>query len=305
MKLFYPTVAALSVGLTLLAVEPYRIQAPPMTQRDVVKPATPPPGKSIELQDGNTKFILYIPDGWQAPASGEITLIIQFHGGSWFAIDEHLRHGLKTPLIAATLGEGSSKYRVPFEDRERLQRWMDLALKSLQEQGAPKNSRITVLDISSFSAGYGAVREILKSPKYYKMIQRIVLSDSMYAGLSNTNKGAIREPFPANIAPWIPFARAAARGEKTFILTHSQVPTDYATSGECAAAVIKAAHAPILKIPAGSTPAASDPNFPLQYQSDIGDFHVWGYGGTNKEAHMTQVRHLADVWLTLDAAKNP
>ncbi len=306
MKYLYVFIASIFLTAPVFAVDidvpQVPIKAPPFPQREVPKTTIPFPGKSLELQDGTTKFTLFIPDAWHAPESGEIPLTVQFHCGTGFAIEEHLRHGLKTPLLVANLGNGSSKYRVPFEDRERLKRWMALALKSLPAQGT--NSHVTVLDICSFSAGYGAVREIIKSPEYFKLIRRVILSDSMYAGLQNTNAGAVREPSHENIEAWIPLAQAAVRGEKTFAFTHSQVPTDYATTGECAAALIKIVKAPIVKIPAGSTPAASDPNFPLQYQSDLGNFHIWGYGGTDGAAHLTQVRHFADVWMVLDAAKN-
>jgi hypothetical protein len=43
----------------------------------------------------------------------------------------------------------------------------------------------------------------------------------------------------------------------------------------------------------------------LLYRADIGHLHLWGYGGEDAQAHMTHVRHLADVWKALDACGEP
>lgn len=275
-----------------------QILPPAMTQRAIAKSATPPKGETITLNERETNFTLFIPKGWSAPTNGEVVLAIHFHSAPWFAIEEHLRRGLKGPLIAAQLGSGSSAYRKPFEDHERFSRLLSLVEKTLQEGGAPKNTKVASVDISSFSAGYGAVREILKSPEYFKLIRRIVLCDSIYAGFESET---VHKPLRENIEPWLPFVKAATRGEKTFLLTHSQVETvTYATSGQCGEALIEAVGAKTEKILPKSNPSASDPDFPLLARSDLGNFHVWSYDGKDAQAHMTHLRHLADSWLVLD-----
>jgi hypothetical protein len=287
----------LSQAATTNLVEP-----PAMPNRSATKPNVPFPGETIILHDGKIQFTLYLPESWKTPTNVEVPLTIHFHGADWFVIGEHLRHGLSTPLVVAQLGGASGAYRVPFEDRDRLNRWMRMVVETLQKRGAPANTRITTVDISSFSAGYGAVRELLRSPEYLKLIRRIVLSDSIYGSLEGGATPALPHRVAAeSIEPWASFVKAAARGEKTFVLTHSQVETSYASSGECAAALIQVVNSPIQKITPGSTVASRDPDFPLQYRSDLGNFHVWGYGGTNGAAHLTHLRHLADVWMAVDA----
>src|SRR6185503_19284126 len=92
------------------------------------------------------------------------------------------------------------------------------------------------LEVSSFSAGYGAVREIIKQPEYFARIRTIVLADSMYAGLETNS---VRKPLAEQIDVWVPFARAAIEGKKTFVFTYSAVPTStYASSSECARALL-------------------------------------------------------------------
>jgi hypothetical protein len=54
--------------------------------------------------------------------------------------------------------------------------------------------------------------------------------------------------------------------------------------------------------PTTSIAAANDPNFPLLSRADSEGLHVWSYGGEDAQAHLTHVRHMADVWQSLDAA---
>jgi hypothetical protein len=266
---------------------------PAMPRRVIARPATAPAGDQVEIEKGYTVFV---PKVWGDSRHPSCVLTIHFHTEPWFAIEEHLRRGLREPLLVVMLGQGSTVYRVPFEDRGRLGRLVGQVEKQL-------NTRVKAVDVSSFSAGYGAVREIVKWPEYRQMIRRIVLCDSMYGSFA---AGSTTRPAAEHIEPWMEFAKMAARGEKTFVLTHSQVPTaSYASSGQCAAALVEAVGGAKVIVPRGSMPATLDPEFPLLTRSDVGHFHVWAYDGANAQAHLTHVRHLADVWKALDAAGEP
>ncbi len=278
---------------------------PPMPARAIARGQEAQAGEQVVLNDQGTNFTLYLPKAWKIAPSGEVALTVHFHSAIWFGIQEHLRRGLTGPLICFYPGEGSTVYRLAFEDRQRFGRWLRMVEKELKLRGTPENTRITMVDISSFSAGYGAVREIVKSPEYFSLLRRVVLSDSMYAGFeADALKDGIRKPAREHLDPWVPLAKAAARSEKTMVLTHSEVPTStYANTATCAAALIETVGAPRQSVAPGSSQAASDPEFPLKYRSDLGNLHIWGYAGTNAMAHMTHARHLADVWMSLDAAE--
>ena len=158
--------------------------------------------------------------------------------------------------------------------------------------------------LAILSQGFPQIVRI--SPEYVKLIRRIVLADSMYASWdpATTQPGATSRPASDQIAPWVPFAKLAAEGKKTFVLTHSYVPTSYANTAACAAALIEAVGATRHDVkPADDLPATLDPDFPLVSRTDVGRFHVWGYAGTDAAAHMTHPRHIADVWKALDAAE--
>jgi hypothetical protein len=307
--ILFPTAALFGLLYCLGSQEPTNsvpvIVPPAMPKRTIAPPAQPPSGETIPLSNGDCKVTLFVPKAFDCPAAKDVSLTIHFHGVAWFAIDEHLRHGLAEPLLVVSLGEGSTVYRKAFEDRARLARLIALVEKEIRRLGASEKAVVTRLRLSSFSAGYGAVREIVKSEAYLKIIQRIVLADSLYASYESVPAGTEpMQPAKEHIEPWLPYLRAAARGEKEFVLTHSQVPTTgYANSALCAKALVEAMGGRNETVSVGTLDAARDPLFPLLTRCDIQGFHVWGYGGTDAQAHMTHARHIAEVWQALDVVK--
>jgi hypothetical protein len=279
-------------------------EPPAMPRREIKPSASPPAGPIIQLTNNDAWATLFLPDGWHVPPRGEAKLVVHFHTIAWFTIQEHVRRESRFPLLNFALGEGSATYARPFQEPARFQDWMRRVESELVSRGAPTNTRVIGVDISSFSAGYGAVREILKLESNRRVVQRIVLCDSLYGGLAETNA-----PYPRrkvlgeHVEPWRTFVQAAARGEKTFLLTTSDIETArYASTRECGAAVASAAGAEFKAVLKDSCAAAQEPEYPLIRRADLGRFHVWNYAGTNAQAHLTHVRHLADLWRALDTA---
>lgn len=284
--------------------ESARLPEPPAMPRRQIAPTPFPEGSVlVELTNRDVRATLFLPANWKhTPATG-VQLVVHFHTIAWFTIQEHVRRGSSVPLLNFALGEGSATYAKPFLDPARFQEWLRLVEVELAERGATAEP-ITRVDVSSFSAGYGAVREIVKLETNRHVIQRIVLCDSLYGGLVDANAASNqRKVTPEHVEPWVPFAQAAARGEKTFLLTTSDVPTPrYASTRECGDALAAAVGGTFLAVPPGSIPATNDPEFPLHRRADLGGFHIWNYAGTNAQAHLTHVRHVADLWRALDAA---
>jgi hypothetical protein len=289
-------------AMSFAAVWSASAQVPPVMNKRTIAPSTNElRGIQVALSDQGTNFTLFLPHGWTNAVSSNSTLCVHFHGAPWFVIQEHVRRGAKEPLAVFALGEGSSTYRAPFEDTNRFARVLALIESELRKRGAA-NAHIIAVDVSSFSAGYGAVRELVKSPGSFKILRRIALLDSIYGGLEPQQNGNTnRVPLAEHIDAWMPFARAAMRGEKMFVLAHSQVPTSsYASSAECAAALLARLGLKAQSVATNSVPAASDPNFPLRSRAGTNGLHIWSYAGTDAQAHMTHARHLADVWQALD-----
>lgn len=278
------------------------VDPPRMAPRELAPPATPEPGERLALTVPGLACGLFLPEGWQkAPAD---RLALHFHTAEWFAIAEHGRSGQRFPLVSIFLGSGSARYREPFRDPARFGNLLGCVEQELTRRRG-RAVRITAVDVSSFSAGYGAVRELVQQPAAAARIRRIVLSDSLYGGLADgTLEDGRRVVEPAHILCWLPFAREAIASRKTFVLTHTQIETPaYASTAECAAALTAALAVP-RTVPSPGDPAGQASAFPLLRRADAGRFHVWSYAGTNAAAHLAHARHLADVWRALDAAES-
>jgi len=275
---------------------------PPMIKRQISKWEKAWPGDAMEFTDGDRKFTLFIPSAYKPGKA--INLTIHFHSAIWHAIQEHLDRGTTDPVIAFYPGEGSTIYSNSFDDKQRLSRWFEIVAQESIKRGAPKDACVQSLSISSFSAGFGAVRQVIKDEIAFKMLKRVVLCDSMYGSLDSNVKD--RVPAKEHIECWKALAEAAVRGEKTFCVSFSQVPTPtYASSSECAAALVRLMGGELKPVEKGTLVATVDRDFPLLYRFDKGGFHVWGYGGEDGQAHMTHARHLADLWKALDRVREP
>jgi len=281
------------------------VPEPPTLTWKEVNANTNLPGTVQHLDDKTIKYILFIPNGWSAPPTGDVTLTAHFHGAHWFTIQEHLARGLRGPLVNFDLGLGSEAYQRAFENEERFAKILKNIEKELTKR-AGRDVSISTVDISSFSAGYAAVRELLKVPTYFELINRITLLDSLYARFKSTGERGrkVSEPASEHIEPWVPFAQAAVKGQKTLLITYSDVPTpSYASTEQTATALMRAIGVPSQPVAPNSGPAASEPDCPLLHRSDYGRFHAWGYGGKDQRAHLVHARHLGNFWQALDRAQ--
>src|SRR5205085_12531244 len=87
---------------------------------------------------------------------------------------------------------------------------------------------INHLYLSGFSAGYGAVRAILRNRA--DSIDGILLLDGLH-----TSYVADRKVDPIAMQPFLDFARAAVAGRKRFVFSHSEIfPGTFASTTETA-----------------------------------------------------------------------
>ena len=267
---------------------------PPLPVRPIAEDRSLWRGALRTLTDGDLTLELYVPNAWDRKR--EKGLWVHFHTVAWHVVQEHALRGVERPLLVFNNGQGSSRYQAPFQDRGRFARWLELVSLELGQ-------RVEWVEVTSFSAGYGAVREIVQNPADLALIRRVVLFDSMYAGFEAEGS---REPERAQIEAWVPLAREAAEGRKTFVFTNSRVrPDTYAASYECAAALVSRLGGSLLPVEPGTLAATLDSDHPLIERYDRGGFHVWGYGGTDGPAHLAHVRHMAALMRALDLVGSP
>lgn len=194
------------------------------------------------------------------------TFVVHFHGSTKL-VEEQMKKA-KVKGKAIHLGSGSKVYSDAMKDPAAFQ-------KIFEEAGKPKK-----LYLSSFSAGYGAIREILKHGKWE--IAGVLLADSLHAGYVN------KKPDPDQMKPFVDFAKSG----KLLYLTHSEiVPGTYASTTETADAILEAIGAKREK--------ASGKNalgMTLLTKAEKDRVHVRGYAGTTGDDHMKHLQNLSELF---------
>lgn len=233
---------------------------------------------------------LYVP-GEYRPTGNGVDLVVHFHGSPGFVRDRFLESGRSAVLVAISFKGLSRAYSAPFEDKRLFRKVLGEALRRTGDHYGLKRVRIRKLVLSSFSAGYGAIREILKLHECQVLVTDIVLADSLYAAYAKADGHNVVDP--ADMAPFVPFADRAARGKATMWITHSAViPGTYASTAETADFLIERVGAN--RVPAGGEDA---PGLELTSSADLNGFHVRGYAGDTGPDHMRHLHALA-VWLS-------
>lgn len=176
---------------------------------------------------------VFIPQ--RALTADAAPLLIHLMGATW--VPRRAVATMERPVIvaAAYFGSGSATYARPFaRDTLLYARMLDtIRARIAQVTGAP---RITGVYLSAWSAGYGAIREILRRPEYLPQVDGVLLLDGIHTGYIPDRKpladGGVLDT--TGLAPFSAFARLAAAGSKRFIITHSEIfPGTFASTTEC------------------------------------------------------------------------
>jgi hypothetical protein len=228
----------------------------------------PPPGRRFDLTLGK----LFVPAHFKAGPT--VDLLVHFHGSAAVVEREFARAGKNTALVTIHVGAGSSVYVKAMSDPAALQAVIDEACSKI---AGAKPGR---LYLSSFSAGYGAIREILKSKRYD--VAWLLLADSLHAGYEE------RRPRADQMEPFVAYARSG----KPMWVTHSAiVPGDYASTTETADALLGAVEA--------RRERADEKNargMRLTSKADRGELHVRGYEGADGPAHLEHLQNLGEYF---------
>ena len=278
LRRYLPIVAAL-ICVGIAVGQPARQNPSPMS--DTTRPhpriaKTEAAGRRVSLQslNGATLFA-----GTKFRADRPAGLIVHFHGAPWL-VGRHIAAELPSvALITVQLGAGSSAYGQPFADPELFPKMIAEARKEL----GLKDDWSSVT-LSGFSAGYGAIRAILRQPENYKLVTNVLLLDGIHASYEPEGKaladgGSIAA---TDLDSFVTFAKDAAADKKTFVVTHSEIFLGtFASTTECTEHLLsqlQLRRAPILrKGPMG-----------MQQLSSVrkGRFFVFGYAGNSAPDHV-------------------
>lgn len=241
------------------------------TRRHDRLPTLEPAGARFDLSLGR----LFIPA--RSAKKQRLPLIVHFHGG--FEVPEQSVTRSGHAVLAIQIGAGSGVYTRAFTDPERLTQLLEEAARLSRRQ-------FTSVTLSSFSAGYGAIRAILRHAPNRERVSGVMLADSLHAGYGSE---------PQDLDCFLELATSARTGRLAFLVTHSEVyPGTYASTTETADRLLSAAslrRKAVLKWgPLGMQQLS---------EARVGRFEMLGFAGNSAPDHVDHLHALAWWWKRL------
>ena len=243
------------------------------------------PGRREKLELGT----LFIPA--RIKARDGVPLLLFFHGGTWLPELAAARNQLA--VVSVQAGSGSATFARLLEDSQRF-------LRLLEEAQSKAGVRFGRVLVGGWSAGCGAIRQILKTPESYARVDAALLIDGMHTdyldGKPGTQESSQESKLGTeNLQIWLQLARDAMAGRKLAIVTHSEIfPGTFASTTETAdylLAQLGLKRQAVLRWgPMG-----------LQQLSEFraGKFRLIGYAGNSAPDHVDQLHALPEYlkWL--------
>lgn len=197
----------------------------PSTLDGAIRSVPVVPGKTAEL---------FVPNDSRSRA--ELDVVIHFHGAAWLPHQAVASLGDTTAVAVVNLGSGSGVYHRAFIDAALFDSLLAGIARELA-MATGRSTRIASITLTGFSAGHGAIRAILRDPRHFARVDAVLLMDGMHTSYipENTVLAAGGALDTTNLAAFADFARAAMRGEKRFLITHSEIfPGTFASTTETA-----------------------------------------------------------------------
>jgi hypothetical protein len=207
-------------------------------------------------------------------------ILFFFHGGTWLPEVAAARN--KVAVVTVQAGSGSAAYARLFDDPARF----PALLKEAESQAGVRFGRVM---LGGWSAGCGAIRQILKASDSYARVDAALMIDGIHSDYVDGKPGPLESKIGGeNLEIWQKLARDAMAGRKRAIVTHSEIfPGTFASTTETADYLLKQlnlARRPVLKWgPMG-----------LQQLSEAraGKFLLAGYAGNSAPDHVDQLHSL-------------
>lgn len=247
----------------------------------VVRSFVGPAGSLVEL---------VVPNGVRTRDA--IQLVVHFHGAAW--LPEQAVAGLGDQSVPAVvnLGAGSGVYQRAFAEPTAFDSLLAGVMREVSA-ATGKAAHVGRVTLVGFSAGHGAVRAILREPRHFASVQAVLLLDGMHSSYvpDGTVLAAGGTLDSTNLVAFANFARAAVRGEKRFVVTHSEIfPGTFASTTETADWLLRALglrRAPVLRWgPRG-----------MQQLSEVraGRFELLGFAGNSAPDHLDHLHAMPEL----------
>jgi hypothetical protein len=243
----------------------------------------------------NAAWKIFIPSTYHQRPGNVADLLVHFHGDPQTFWNNARYANLNTIIVTVNYSGLSSAYSTPFSNATLFQSLVSEALTKVRQQADISDTLAwDQLGVSSFSAGYGAVREILKSATYRSDIDALLAADSLYATTAGDGT-----PLDSQMVDYKTYATLAKNGAKTFLFSHSQVPTyTYESTMETGDELMQ--HL-------GVSPTANNTNglgtLNFYRSAQTGNFRLWGALGSDGDSHLEHLRYIGEFLEELPLAK--
>jgi hypothetical protein len=237
---------------------------------------------------------------WKSRASTDLPnrLLIHFHGAPQTVMAAFARSDWEGVLVIVNFPGLSTAYSRPFAtDSTRFVQIQQHARKVAAASLDAPSDQWQQVAVSSFSAGYGAVREVLKTPQHFDQISAVIAADSIYAGIQEEQNS--RQVNEVHMSNFLRFARLAADSSKTFIISHSAQPTPYASTTETADFLLSS-----LGITRQESDSIQVDKLRQRSQASQGHLRVLGFAGVSGNDHMQHLHHIDLLWNELRPRRN-
>ena len=232
----------------------------------------------------------YIPKGFHA-SDGSYDLLLHFHGvpsrmqPAFQASD--LDHAV---MVTVNLGVGSGPYEDRFAAPGSFPRLLDAVTHQLARHAPTRDLRLGHVALSAWSAGYGAIRQILRFDDNRDRVDAVLLADGLHAGFANPRTRDIYAPL---LEPFVRFAKEASEGGKLMAISHSSIRTRrYASTTETARYLTQA-------VGLEEEDATGRTLGPMKMTTSARQrgFRVQGFEGADAKAHVDHLARIDDTLL--------
>jgi hypothetical protein len=227
-------------------------------------------------------------------AAERLPLVVHVHGAPWLVEHHVASERLDVLLVTVQAGSGSGVYGKAFGEPSAFTALVDGAAAAA-EKLLERRVRLDPIVLTSFSAGYGAVRAILRVPNHYSQVSAVLLADSLHAsyeGDAAASRSRDLDVRRDDLDVFLRLASDAAAGRKRFVVTHSEVyPGTYASTTETADALLRV-------VGLARRPRLAEGPIGMQQLSDSarGGLRILGYAGNSAPDHLDHL-YAMGTWL--------
>ena len=305
-------------GVSLLAAAAF------MTTGTAVAQVVPPPAAAqnpspmAETTRAHTRLVQRPFDGISSTITGpgrrplqvriptralradRLHLMFHFHGAEWIVEQAIAALGQPAVGVIVNLGSGSGAYHRPFADPAAYDSLLAAITLAVRE-ATGREPALGPVTLSGFSAGHGAIRAILLEPRHMAAVSNVLLLDGMHTSYVPERRVLADSGIldTTNLVALAQFARTAMRGEKSMLVTHSEIfPGTFASTTETADWMLGALglqRARVLRWgPQG-----------MQQLSEVrtGRFGLQGFAGNSAPDHVDHLHGLPDFLRSVTARR--